>query len=71
MWKDFNIAMRDIRRQDIKTVEALIETFKDAAFGRPMDDKHYLMEAMVAAAAKTPDDFMQRDLTGEYFQPVS
>ena len=70
LWKNFNTVIRDIRGLDTQTIGGLLETFKDAAFGRPLNDKHYLMESMVAAAAACPDDFLQRDITERFIKTL-
>lgn len=62
-WKDVNEIIRDIPRQDINDVAGLVETVKLTALGQPMDDKEYLMESMIAVAAKLPDGFMQEKIT--------
>lgn len=62
-WKDVNEIIRDIPRQDINDLAALVETVKDTALGKPLDDKEYLMESMIAVAAKLPDGFLQDKIT--------
>ena len=62
-WKDVETIIRDIHREDIKKLQSLVQTLKDTEFGRPLNDREYLMESMVAAAAHIPDDFVQKAVT--------
>lgn len=63
LWKDVNEIFRDIGRQDINDLDGLFNAVKAAKLGRPMDDKEYLMESMIAVACKMPDGFLQKKIT--------
>lgn len=63
LWKNVNEIFRDISRSDINDLEGLLKTVKSAKLGQPLDDKEYLMESMIAVAAKIPDGLLQKKIT--------
>ncbi|CAK3987206.1 Psi-producing oxygenase A [Lecanosticta acicola] len=58
--------LSDIGRQDIKDVAGLVKTFERTALREPLNDREYLMESLVAVAAKMDDDFLQKKITDTF-----
>jgi len=70
LYSEIDEIIKDIGRQDIKDVEGLIKTVKAGVTDEPMDDRQYLMEHMIAVAAKLPDDFLQDKITNVFLETL-
>lgn len=66
LMKDVNNLFKDIKNQDAKDLDGLLKTFKKAALKEPIDDREYLMESLVAVAAKMPAAKLQKTITNQF-----
>ena len=60
---DLHTVLRDIRTLGFDRVEDLAEVVQHASLQEPVDDKKYLMERLIQAAACLPDDLVSRKVT--------
>lgn len=65
--KKIGATLKDFSHLGITDVKSLLQIQAKAAAGEPMDDKDYLMEALIRTAAKLPDGSKTREkLTGQF-----
>ncbi|KAK5175038.1 uncharacterized protein LTR77_000174 [Saxophila tyrrhenica] len=63
---DLKTILRDISTLGFDRVEDLAEVVKHSSLDQPIDDKTYLMERLIQAAACLPDDLVSKNITNTF-----
>lgn len=67
---DLRTVLRDISTLGFDRVEDLAEVVRHASLEQPIDDKTYLMERLIQAAACLPDDVVSKKITHTFLETL-